>query len=308
MAFFKFRKGGGDDHAAPAPAAESIEAMRTRARHRLIGAAVLVVIGVIGFPLLFDNQPRPISVDIPIEIPDKNTAKPLTTGSQPKPAVEIVESDAGKEHVSPATSPAPTPTPAPVAAPAVRPAPVTAPATTQMAATTPAASSRAATGTVQPAALTTKPASKPEAKPAEKPATKPAEKPASKPADKPADKPTPHTDDGAKAQALLEGKDAAQKPAATSTTATPAATATSPASAASGRFIVQVGAYADGVKAHEVRVTLEKAGIKTYAQVVETKDGKRYRVRVGPFASKAEVDKVAEKIRKLDLPAAILEL
>ena len=44
--------------------------MRKRAKHRLIGAAVLVLAGVIGFPLLFDNQPRPISVDIPIEIPE----------------------------------------------------------------------------------------------------------------------------------------------------------------------------------------------------------------------------------------------
>ena len=44
MAFFKFRKGG-DEHAAPAPAPESVEAMRTRARHRLIGASVLVVVG-----------------------------------------------------------------------------------------------------------------------------------------------------------------------------------------------------------------------------------------------------------------------
>ena len=76
MAFFKFRKGG-DDHSTPAPAPESVEAMRTRARHRLIGASVLVLLGVIGFPLLFDIQPRPISVDIPIEIPDKNTVKPL---------------------------------------------------------------------------------------------------------------------------------------------------------------------------------------------------------------------------------------
>ena len=60
MAFFKFRKGG-DEHAtaAPAPATESVEAMRTRARHRLIGASVLVLVGVIGFPLLFDSQPRP---------------------------------------------------------------------------------------------------------------------------------------------------------------------------------------------------------------------------------------------------------
>ena len=55
MAFFKFRKGG-DDHPTPAAAPQSVEAMRTRARHRLIGASVLVLLGVIGFPLLFDSQ------------------------------------------------------------------------------------------------------------------------------------------------------------------------------------------------------------------------------------------------------------
>ncbi|HEY2256836.1 MAG TPA: SPOR domain-containing protein, partial [Variovorax sp.] len=62
MAFFKFRSGGrlgneGRSTLAAAPA-ESIEAMRRRARHRLLGAAVLVLLGVIGFPLLFDTQPR----------------------------------------------------------------------------------------------------------------------------------------------------------------------------------------------------------------------------------------------------------
>ena len=86
MAFFKFRKGG-DEHSTPAAAPESVEAIRTRARHRLIGASVLVLLGVVGFPLLFDGQPRPISVDIPIEIPDKNTVKPLVTSSQAKPTV-----------------------------------------------------------------------------------------------------------------------------------------------------------------------------------------------------------------------------
>jgi DedD protein len=98
--------------------------------------------------------------------------------------------------------------------------------------------------------------------------------------------------DGAKAQALLEGKVVEQ-----------------PASApATARFVVQIGAYSDAVKAHEARVKLEKAGLKTYTQVVQPKEGKRIRVRVGPFESKAEADKVAEKIKKLDLPAAILEL
>jgi hypothetical protein len=77
MAFFKFRKAG-EDTAAAAPA-ESVEVMRRRARHRLIGAAVLVLIGVVGFPLLFDTQPRPVQVDIPIDIPDRAKAKPLAS-------------------------------------------------------------------------------------------------------------------------------------------------------------------------------------------------------------------------------------
>ncbi|WP_413889277.1 hypothetical protein [Candidatus Aalborgicola defluviihabitans] len=102
MAFFKFRKGG-DDHPTPAAAPQSVEAMRTRARHRLIGASVLVLLGVIGFPLLFDSQPRPIAVDIPIEIPDKNAVTPLTTTVPAKPASDVVvESDAGKPVTAPA--------------------------------------------------------------------------------------------------------------------------------------------------------------------------------------------------------------
>ena len=72
--------------------------------------------------------------------------------------------------------------------------------------------------------------------------------------------------------------------------------------------MVQVGAFADAAKADETRLKLEKAGLKSYTQVTETKDGKRIRVRVGPFASKAEAEKVIGKIRSLDLPVALLTL
>ena len=240
MAFFKFRKGG-DEHPPPAPAAESVEVLRKRARHRLIGSAILVLIGVVGFPLLFDNQPRPIAVDIPIEIPDKAKVKPLTS--------------------APVAAPASTPVVAPVA---VQPSPT--PVT-------------AAVAPTLPAPVASKPVAKVEPKPEPKSDPKPVEKP----------------QDAAKAQALLDGKEAAKKPDAA-------------ASAPSGRFIVQVGAFADVVKAREARHKLEKAGLKTYTQVVQTAEGKRIRVRVGPFESKAEVDKVAAKIKKLDLPAAVLEL
>ena len=75
-----------------------------------------------------------------------------------------------------------------------------------------------------------------------------------------------------------------------------------------GRFVVQVGAFADAGKARDARQKVERAGLKTYTHVAETKDGKRMRVRVGPFANRAEADKAADKIKGLDLPAAILTL
>jgi DedD protein len=95
--------------------------------------------------------------------------------------------------------------------------------------------------------------------------------------------------DAAKAKALLDGKDVSK-----------------PSDAV--RSVVQVGAFADAAKAKEARSKLEQAGIKTYTQEIETKEGKRIRVRVGPFASKEEADKAAEKIRKLNLPATVLKL
>lgn len=254
MAFFKFRKGG-DDQTSAAPPPESVEAMRKRAKHRLIGAAVLVLIGVVGFPLLVDKQPRPIAVDIPIEIPDRNKVKPLA--GTPAPAAQ-----AG-------------------ASASVTPAPVSAPAP-----------SAVAVGRVGDAAVARAvPASEPQAdKPvAAAPLAKPEPQSQPKPAVKVDEKPA--ADSGVKAQALLDGKE------------TPPS-----AAAADDRYIVQVGAFADVTRARETRLKLERSGLKTYTQVVETKDGRRIRVRVGPFATKAQADTAAEKIKKLDLPAAILTL
>lgn len=268
MAFFKFRKGG-DDQAAAAPQPESVEVMRRRAKHRLIGAVVLVLAGVIGFPLLVDKQPRPIAVDIPIEIPDKAKVKPLAA---PEPV---------------ASAPA-------VAAPAATPAP---------------AKTAIITETKSDAKAEVKPEPKVEAKADAKPEVKPEAKVEAKveakPADKTADKPAAKApaDNGAKALALLEGKEPAKDTAKEAPKE-----AAKPAAANGERYIVQVGAFADVTKAREVRLKVERAGLKTYTHVIETSEGKRIRVRVGPFTSKAEADKAADKIKKLDLPAAILTL
>jgi DedD protein len=105
-------------------------------------------------------------------------------------------------------------------------------------------------------------------------------------------KPANSGNDGLRAQALLEGKPSEDKAQPTE----------------GGRFIVQVGAYADAAKAREVRLKMERVGIKTYTHVANTKDGQLTRVRVGPFASRSEAEQAAAKVKKLDLPASVLTL
>ena len=272
MAFFNFRlpgMKGRDDRSATSAPPDSVEVMRKRARHRLIGAAVLVLVGVVGFPLLFDTQPRPVAVDIPITIPDRNKTAPLASAAPvvsgkvsqaPARMPDTAGLDAGEEVVVSDKSDKKVP-----------PAPVV---------TAQAAIKKEAKTEPEP-----KHETKPEPKHEPKPKPKP-EEPAPKPTPKPA---APPSDEAARAKALLDGK--------------------SPdADAAGARIVVQVGAFADADKAREVRLTLERAGLKTYTNVTETKEGKRTRVRVGPFATRAEADRAAQKIKKLDLPASILTL
>lgn len=243
MALFKFRKGGDEQNAA-APAPESVEVMRRRAKNRLIGATLLVLVGVIGFPLLVDRQPRPVAADLPIDIPDKNHVQPLSLPAEPASGVTaataatagaVVEDSSVAAAPSAAGKVAPPP-------PVVRPEPKSSP----------------------------KPAAKSEVKSEAKPEVKSPSKSDAKPDTKADSKPDTKTADG--------------------------------------RYVVQVGSFADEAHAHGARAKLERAGLKNYTQVVETKDGKRIRVRAGPYASKAEAERVVERIRKMDLQAALLVL
>lgn len=245
MAFFKFRPSGSKGDEQSAGPAETIDGMRRRARHRLIGAALLVLVGVVGFPLLFDTQPRPVADDIPIDIPDKAKSKPLSVGT--------VKVEKSVETEAPVVT----------AAPDAKEPKVSAESSLD---------AKEEVVAPRPVAKVEKPV-KPEPKPELKAEAKPVHKP---------------DDDAAKARALLDGKAVADT--------------------GNGRFVVQVGAFADADKAREARLKLEQAGLKTYTQVVDTKDGQRTRVRVGPFPSKTEAEKAASKIKELALSASILSL
>ena len=107
--------------------------------------------------------------------------------------------------------------------------------------------------------------------------------------------------DAQRAQSILEGKPVA----AATATASASASASAPKTA---RYVVQAGAYTDSAALREARQKVEKLGLKTYTQVIESDAGSRTRVRVGPFDSREEADKAAARIKSAGLAANVLTL
>jgi DedD protein len=218
--------------AAPAvpPDDAAIAAARTQARRRLVGALVLLALGVIGFPLLFETQPRPLPQDTPIVVAaDALRAAPAATSpapARPLPVTQALPADAGVEPVVPASAPV--------------------------------------------AAATPKSASAPPPPPATKPAL-----------------------------AVI----ASPQPAASAPRPPPAA-----ATPATGRWVVQVGAYNDVERLKAARAKLQKLGYASYTQDVDSTTGRRTRVRVGPFNTRAEADAVAARVKTAGLQTAVLSL
>ena len=333
MAFFKFRQRGQPSQPEPArgrgrknePAApgpqETIDTLRRRARHRLIGAAVLVGLAIIGFPLLFDTQPRPVAVNAPITIPDKDKVAPLRT---PDPVPAAASLGEREEMVSGAVAPRGGERTASASAAAVAPArraSAEKPAAPTRDARPDAAAADARAKAEEAARLKAEEAARAKAAQAKR-----EEEAKAAQARRDDDRSQAQTDaqakreeaarakreqearakreselrakreEAARARALLEGRDtpSADKPAA--------------ADAKAGRFIVQVGAFADDSAVREARQKAERAGVKTYTQTVETSAGKRTRVRAGPFSSREDADKAAGALKKAGLGGSVLSL
>lgn len=264
---------------------DAIVAARTSARRRLIGAAVLLAIGVAGFPVLFETEPRPLPSNLPIVTAQSEVARPQAAAPR-----------------TPAARP-------PDTAPAVYPS-APGPAATASAATTTAASREAVprepVATAAPAASAAAPSA---------PAVTPAQARASGPA-------AAHAPGSAPGSASRPGAaaESASAPAPVRAAATPpsrpaAAHSAPPApprpaepAVAEGRFVVQVGAYSDAATLRETRQKVEKLGLKTYTQVIEGDVGKRTRVRVGPFTTRAEAQAAVGKLKAAGLPANLLAL
>lgn len=242
---FKFRKS-----AANGRDADSVETIRRRAQYRLVGTAILVGVAIVGFPLLFDTEPRPLQVDLPIAIPSKDEVQPLAVPGADKP-------------VAVAKAPA-----APV------PAAVDQVTAKQPAATEPAASAAEDAAAAIKAQEQAAKAQEAEQAKQQALAVKQAE--------------------AARAQAILNG-----------TPAKAPATATDYPNDGKRR-VIQVGSFNDQGRAREVRMRLERAGISTYTQVVNSGGSRFIRVRVGPFDDAKELQRYIDKVESLKLEARVL--
>jgi len=270
---------------------------KKRARRRLVGAIMLALGVAVGLPMLLDSEPKPLSSDIEIKIPAKD--KPLADAAPAPSSAATVAANAALdsreeivEDVKPAAKPAQSPSPSPSPAAA---APVVAAVDTSKADARAEAEAKAKAQADAKAERELKARqdaehkqeqerklaeAKAEAKlKAEKQeAERKLAEAKAKAAEKPAEPKSAAKNEDARALAILEGKPAAAPSAE--------------------KFVLQVAALSDQAKVDELRAKLKTGGISSFTQ--KTASGIT-RVRVGPFSSKEEAEKVKAKLSSMGL-------
>jgi len=244
LAFWRSRKRAANAAAKPAtrpsqsqdddvdPRLDPAAGLRARARHRLIGAAALLLAVAIIVPMVLDPEPKPVSENIPIDIPSERTPFTPRLSLPPVPAADSA-----------------------VAPPPDQPPPAA-----------PAKSEPKADADTDAKAEQQKAPAKPEVNPDEPKAAK-AEEP----------------------RKVSEG-------------------APVPATSKNGKFVVQAAAPASEKSARELADRLKKAGYTVYTEKVETRDGTRYRVRVGPYATRDDADRARARLKSQGVSGNLVAL
>src|SRR5262252_3074790 len=120
--------------------------------------------------------------------------------------------------------------------------------------------------------------------------------PIAPPPDLPASEP-----DKVKADAKLDAKEA--KSAETKAKSAPDTTATK---SKGSKIILQAAALSTDAAAQDLSERLRKAGFTTFTEKVDTADGVRFRVRVGPYATRDEAQRAQAKLRSMGVSATLV--
>ena len=265
---------------------------KKRARRRLVGAVALVLAAVVGLPMILDSEPKPVTDDIAIDIPSKDKRTQGGAVRNAPPVANVAKAPAGvgldkdEEVIDPATLPPPVDAGPSTAARSempqlVKPEPKPRPEVRAEAKPEPKSEHKDKAESTRPSKAESKADTKPESK-----AERKTELAHAKPAEK--------ADDASRARAILEGRPE------------PKAEAKAESKKESGRFVVQVAALATQDKVDELQGKLKSAGIASFTQKVSTDGGSRTRIRVGPFSSKEEADRVRAKLSKIGLAGTLV--
>jgi len=303
---------------------------KKRARRRLVGAIALALAVAVGLPMVLDSEPKPLASDIDIKIPSKERA---ATASGERRATTIPDSDTldSSEEIVEDTKPGAKPAAAAAAKPdtglsaqaqahsdeldrsvaaSEARAEAEADARNRQEADRRAELERRREAERKLAAAKTDARVDADAKARareEAEAKAKAREEAKARADARAEAERKLAESRAAEAKAAEAK-AAAKPAAESKQAQDARAlailegkSAKPAAAAESgqKFVLQVAALSDQAKVSELRERLKQAGISSYTQ--KAPSGEVTRVRVGPFSSKEEAEKVRAKLQSMGL-------
>lgn len=73
-----------------------------------------------------------------------------------------------------------------------------------------------------------------------------------------------------------------------------------------GRYLLQAAAFGSEAAARDLSERLKKAGFAPFTELVQTADGPRWRVRVGPYATREEAERARTRLRGLDVNATLV--
>lgn len=264
---------------------------RKRLQVLVLTNVVLGLAALIAYLALSPSDVKPLALEPAVTVAQATAAAQAASATKPVGVLPTPEVEVAAE---PPPAPTPVPTapaaaaaPAPVASAPSAIAPPPAAAAVQKSAEPPAPSASATVST--PATKTSTP--EPAAPAASTRAPTPA---ASTAATAPA-----RRDTASRAAAPTKPK-AAAKAASTADTALPTV-GTAPG------YYINVGLFAEKANARKTQARLLNEGLPAFRQELNDAKGRRIRVRVGPYATRAQADAAAEAIRAMALDAIVFK-
>lgn len=275
---------------------------RKRLQALVLANLVLVAAAALAYLVWAPSDTKPLALEPAVTVAQATAAasRPSAAASAPAAAITAAPSPVpvpvpAQEPPTPAlpatTASAPDPAKPAAAPPTAKSA---APATPAPKAATPASTPARSSEANRPAPATLSAASTVSKTPSSAPATA---------APKPSAKTTPPAEPASRAASAAKAK----TPKASASAAAPASSAPLPTVGTAAGYYINVGLFADEANARKAQARLLNEGLPAFRQELNNAKGRRIRVRVGPYESRAKAEAAAASIRAMALEAVVFK-